>query len=127
MEYELVHTCIRVFNLDKSIEFYNKALGLKEAKRVDYPDKRFTLVYMADEISGHEIELTYNYNQREPYELGNGYSHVAFYVDNLQKSYQAHRSAGYSVSEPKGLDGSGLKLYFVKDPDGYTIEIIEQV
>lgn len=126
MEYELVHTCIRVFDLDKSIEFYNKALGLKEAKRMDCPDRGFTLVYMADEISGHEIELTYNYDQKEPYELGNGYSHIAFYVDDLRKSHQAHRSAGYSVTEPKGLDGSGLKLYFVKDPDGYAIEIIEQ-
>lgn len=124
MKYKAVHTCIRVYNLEKSIDFYEKALNLKLTSRKDYPD--FSLVYLGDDESGYEIELTYN-KGHEPYELGNGYSHIAYIVDDLEKSYENHKKQGYKVSELGGLGNYDKpKFYFITDPDGYDIEIIRK-
>nr|WP_277985526.1 VOC family protein [Miniphocaeibacter massiliensis] len=121
-----IHTCIRVYDLEKSIEFYEKALGLKVTKKKDYPEDKFTLVYLGDGESEHEIELTYNYGH-EPYDLGNGYSHIAYSVEDLEDAHAEHVRLGYKVTELSGLsDSNRPKFYFITDPDGYDIEIVRK-
>ncbi|NOW22000.1 lactoylglutathione lyase [Clostridium butyricum] len=74
MATRMLHTCIRVMDLEKSLEFYKNALGLVETRRKDFPEHKFTLVYLSDTPDGYEIELTYNYDPEKPYDLGNGFS-----------------------------------------------------
>ncbi len=124
MKYKLEHACIRVMDLEKSLKFYKEALGLEEVRRKDFPEWKFTLVYLSDEDRNFEIELTYNYDPEKPYELGNGFSHFALTVADLEGSHTAHKEAGYNVTDPKGLPGEQPMYYFVTDPDGYMIEII---
>lgn len=124
VNYKLEHACIRVMDLQKSIEFYQKALGLREVRRKDFPEWEFTLVYLSDEGGNFEIELTYNYSVSEPYELGNGFSHFALIVDDLEASHQHHQGMGYELGELKGLPGAPPMFYFITDPDGYKVEII---
>ena len=124
MNYKLEHACIRVMDLDKSVDFYKKALSLEELKRRDYPDYKFTLVYLSDENRNFEIELTYNYDTEKPYEMGNGFSHFALTVSDLEESYEFHINMGLETTDLKGLPGEKPKYYFITDPDGYKIEII---
>jgi len=124
MRYKMLHTCIRVMDLEKSLKFYKEALGLVEKERKDFPEYEFTLVYLSDESGHYELELTYNYNQDKPYEIGNGFSHIAVSVDDLEGSREKHKEMGYEVTELMGLPGSPPKYYFVTDPDGYEVEII---
>lgn len=124
MEYKMLHTCIRVMDLEKSLKFYKEALGFVETQRKDFPENEFTLVYLSDKSGKYELELTYNYDQEEPYEIGNGFSHIAVSVENLEESQKIHKNMGYKVTELKGLPGSPPKYYFVTDPDGYDVEII---
>ncbi len=124
MNYKLEHACIRVMDLDKSVDFYKKALSLEELKRRDYPDYKFTLVYLSDENRNFEIELTYNYDTEKPYEMGNGFSHFALTVSDLEESYEFHKNMGLETTDLKGLPGEKPKYYFITDPDGYKIEII---
>ena len=126
MKYKLVHTCIRIMDLEKSLQFYTKGLGLVETRRKDFKEHKFTLVYVTDELRNFELELTYNYDTKVPYELGNGYSHLALVVEDLRASYNKHKEMGYTVTDIKGLPGDPDKFYFVKDPDGYSIEIIRE-
>lgn len=126
MNYNFVHSCIRVLNLEKSIEFYKKALNLEVARRRDFPEDEFTLVYMKSPTDNFEVELTYNYDREEPYTIGNGYSHIAATVHDINKSQQKHKELGYEVSEIKSLnDEAEGGYYFLTDPDGYRIEIIQ--
>lgn len=125
MRKRMLHTCVRVKDLDKSLNFYKNVLGLEEVRRLDYPDHKFTLVYLAlpgDEV---ELELTYNYDQEEPYELGNGYGHIAIGVENLENTHEEYSQAGYDVTDLKGLSDGAASYFFIKDPDGYKIEIIQ--
>ncbi|TVP90707.1 lactoylglutathione lyase [Alkalibacterium sp.] len=125
MRKRMLHTCIRVKDLDKSLLFYKDVLGLKEVRRLDYPDYKFTLVYLAlpgDEV---ELELTYNYDQEEPYDLGNGYGHIAIGVENLETTHEEYNQSGYDVTELKGLSDGAASYFFIKDPDGYKIEMIQ--
>ncbi|WP_027340562.1 lactoylglutathione lyase [Halonatronum saccharophilum] len=126
-EYNFVHSCIRVLDLEESIEFYEKALNLKVSRRRDFPEYKFTLVYMKSKLGDFEIELTYNYDREEGYTIGDGYSHIAVTVDDLKKSYQRHKEAGYKVGDIKSLseEASG-GYYFLTDPDGYRTEIIQK-
>ena len=124
MKYKIVHGCIRVKNLEKSLDFYMNALSLREISRKDFPEHKFTLVYLSDEAGNFEIELTYNYDTEKPYDLGNGFSHFALTVDDLEGSHRRHGEMGYEVTDLKGLPGSEPKYYFVSDPDGYKVEII---
>ncbi len=126
-DYKFVHSCIRVLDLEKSIDFYENALNLKISRRRDFPEYKFTLVYMKSELGDFEIELTYNYDQEEPYTIGNGYSHIAVIVDDLKESYSRHQELGYEVGDIKSLseEASG-GYYFLTDPDGYRTEVIQK-
>ena len=102
---KFLHTCVRVKDLEASLKFYKEALGFKEARRNDFP------------------ELTYNYDH-EAYDLGDGYGHIAVGVDDLEATHQAHKEAGYTVTDLSGLPGKPKMYYFITDPDGYKIEVI---
>lgn len=119
-----LHTCVRVKNLDDSIAFYQDALNFKEVRRMDFPEHKFTLVYMAlEDDPSYELELTYNYDH-EGYDLGNGYGHIAVGVNDLEESHARHTEAGYTVTNLSGLPGKPNLFYFITDPDGYKIEVI---
>ncbi len=120
-DFSFMHTCIRVLDLEKSIKFYEEALGLHIVSRKDF--ETFSLVYLADKDHNHEIELTYNVGQETPYELGTGYSHIAFNVTDIEKAHKFHEDKGYTVTPIKKITNS---IYFVTDPDGYKIELIER-
>lgn len=124
MNYKMLHTCIRVMDLEKSLKFYGEALGFKETRRKDFPEHEFTLVFLADSTGNHEIELTYNYNPEKPYVIGDGFSHIGVSVEDLEASREKHIEMGYEVTELMGLPGSPPRYYFVTDPDGYEIEVI---
>lgn len=126
MEYKMLHACIRVLDLEKSLEFYKNALGLKEAGRKDFPEHKFTLVFLQDSSKNYELELTYNYDQKVPYTMGRGFGHFAFGVSDLEKSREVHLEMGYKVSDFSGLPGTVPSYYFVTDPDGFEIEIIRK-
>ena len=121
---KFLHTCIRVKDLDASLKFYQEALGFKEVRLNDFPEYKFTLLYLQlEDDPDYELELTYNYDY-EPYDLGNGYGHIAVGVDDLETTHQAHQKAGYTVTDLSGLPGKPKMYYFITDPDGYKIEVI---
>ena len=124
MATKMLHTCIRVKDLEESLKFYRDALGLVETRRKDFPEHKFTLVYLSDKMDGYEIELTYNYDTEIPYEIGNGFSHIAVGVEDLEAEREKHIALGYEVTPLKGLPGEAPKYYFVTDPDGYKVEVI---
>ena len=124
MSVKMLHTCVRVMNLEKSLKFYKEALDFIETRRKDFPEYKFSLVYLSDEIGGYELELTYNYDVEKPYDLGNGYSHIAVEVEDLEKMRERHIALGYEVTPLKGLPGTQPSYYFVTDPDGYKIEVM---
>ena len=123
MFYRMIHVCLRVMNLEASERFYKEALGFEISRKKDYPDN-FTLSYMVAPGAPFELELTYNYDQTEPYVMGNGYSHVAVGVDDLEESHRQHVEAGFDVTPLKGLPGSPPQFYFISDPDGYKVEVV---
>lgn len=122
----MIHTCVRVKDLDKSIAFYTEVLGMKEVRRLDYPENKFTLVYLALPGDDYELELTYNYDQETPYDLGNGYGHIAIGVQDLEDTHEEYSQSGYDVTDLKGLSDGAASFFFIKDPDGYKIEIVQQ-
>ena len=124
MSVKMLHTCIRVMNLEKSLKFYQEALGLIVTRRKDFLEHKFSLVYLSNVEGGYEIELTYNYDVEKPYELGNGFSHIAVEAEDLEAMREKHVSLGYEVTPLKGLPGTKPSYYFVTDPDGYKIEVI---
>ncbi len=119
MDFKIIHTCIRVFNLEESIKFYKDALGFKVSREMDKPDENFKNVYLVDKYGDFEIELTYNYDQEIKYDLGNGYSHLAVHVDDINKAYEFHKKLNIDMT-----DIYWGRLYFISDPDGYKIEIL---
>ncbi|MGL4606960.1 MAG: VOC family protein [Eubacteriaceae bacterium] len=127
-KYKMAHTMYRVMDLNRSIDFYEKALGFVEVRRRDVPEYKFTLVFLGDGDSQcHQLELTYNYDPEKPYDLGTGYGHLAVLVDNLEESYAEHLAGGFEPTTPKGLGSDGqTRYYFITDPDGYKIEIVRK-
>ena len=126
MKFKPIHSCIRVVNLEKSVDFYKNAFGFIETRRKDYPEDKFTLVYMAPEEGQFEIELTYNYDQEEDYELGTGYGHIAISHPDIKSLREEFLEKGFEVTELRGLSDNSDKYFFVTDPDGYKIEIIQK-
>lgn len=124
MSVKMLHTCIRVKNLEASLKFYKDAFNLIETRRKDVKEAKFTLVYIAQKEGDYEIELTYNYDKEHNYEIGNGFSHIAVGTPNIEEMRKKHITLGYKVTELKGLANSPANYYFVTDPDGYQIEVI---
>lgn len=122
-----IHSMIRVFDEARSVDFYRKAFGLEVADRLDF--ESFTLIYLSNPESGFELELTVNKSQTEPYELGNGYGHFAVSVENLAQEHARFEREGLN---PRKLvefapDGTLIaRFFFVADPDGYEIEVLER-
>lgn len=124
---KFLHTMIRVKDLDKSYKFYTEELGFVESRRKEFPDKKFDLVYLKlPDSPDYELELTYNYDQEEDYDLGNGYGHIAISNPDIKSFREELSKKGYEVTELRGLSDNSDKYFFVKDPDGYQIEIIEK-
>lgn len=123
---KLIHSMFRVQDLERSVAFYKKAFGLEESHRLEFPT--FTLLYLREPESGAEIELTWNKGQAEPYTHGTGYGHIAFCVDGLETHRQALLRHGYAAGEIKSLSAANgaARFYFVTDPDGYKIEVLER-
>ena len=124
----LLHTMIRVGDLDKSIAFYTGALGMKLIRRKDYPDGRFTLAFVGygDEADTAVIELTHNWDTKS-YEIGNGFGHLAVSVADAYKACEAVKAQGGKVTREAGpMKFGGGVIAFVEDPDGYKIEFIER-
>ena len=117
---KLAHTMIRVRDLDRSIDFYSNFLGLREARRKDLGDA--VLVFLADEDEHHFVELTFNKDGRD-YDIGNQFGHLAFFAEDLDAVIERVEVEGwdYRGSRPE----TGSKYIFIKDPDGYDIEILQ--
>lgn len=122
----ILHTMLRVGNLQKSIEFYTQVLGMKLLRQHDYPEGKFTLAFIGygDEVSNTVIELTYNYGV-DHYDLGKGYGHIALGCDDVYATCDKIRAAGAKIVREPGpmLHGTTI-LAFVEDPDGYKIELL---
>jgi lactoylglutathione lyase len=117
MKTRFLHTNINVLDLGRSIAFYERALGLKEARRKDDPG--FTIVFMGDETTDYRLELTWLKDRTEPYELGDNESHIAFEADPFDAAHKLHEEMGCICYEnPK------MGIYFIEDPDGYWLEVI---
>lgn len=124
----ILHTMIRVGDLDRSIDFYTKVLGMRLLRRKDYPEGRFTLAFVGyqDESDGAVLELTHNWDT-ETYELGNGYGHIALAVPNAaQACEELRRRGGKVVREAGPMKHGTTVIAFVEDPDGYKVELIER-
>ena len=124
-----LHTMIRVKDLDKSVAFYTKLLGMKELRRNEVPAGKYTLAFVGyeDESSGAVIELTYNWDQATPYEIGSGFGHLAVGVPDVAAACEAVRSGGGKVTREAGPVKHGTTIIaFVEDPDGYKTELIQR-
>jgi lactoylglutathione lyase len=122
-----IHSMIRVFDEQRSVDFYQEAFALSIADRLDFDT--FTLVYLSNEENSFELELTINKGNTVPYELGNGYGHLAFCVENLDNEHERFKSQGYAPRDivEFNRDGSLLaRFFFVNDPDGYAIEVLQR-
>lgn len=124
----LLHTMIRVGDLDRSLRFYTEVLGMRLLRRQDYPEGRFTLAFVGygDEAEHSVIELTHNWDTPS-YDLGNGYGHIALEVEDAAATCDAVRALGGRVTREAGPMKHGTTVIaFVEDPDGYKIEFIER-
>ncbi|WP_088286306.1 VOC family protein [Ideonella sp. A 288] len=124
---KIIHTMIRVLDLDKSIRFYADVLNLSEAHRLDFPD--FALVYLRNDENDFELELTLNKGRAEPYTHGTGYGHIAVVVPDAAAAREALVAKGHDpapVKEFKRGDELLARFFFIQDPDGYKIEMLER-
>ncbi|MDD3763764.1 MAG: lactoylglutathione lyase [Nevskiales bacterium] len=121
----ILHTMLRVGDLDRSIAFYTEVLGMKLLRRNDYPEGRFTLAFVGFGNGDAEIELTHNWDT-DHYDLGDGFGHVALEVDDAYRACDAVRERGGKVVREAGPMKHGTTVIaFVEDPDGYKIEFIQ--
>ncbi len=127
--FRLLHAMIRVRDLERSVDFYSRHLGMKVLRRKDFPGGRFTNTFMGyeDEDSGTVLELTHNWDQEEPYTHGSGFGHLAVAVPDIRAACARMEAEGVSVPRPPGPMKHGTTVIaFVEDPDGYRIELIER-
>jgi lactoylglutathione lyase len=122
---ELIHTCYRIFEIDRSVSFYEK-LGFEELARMPIRDEAIN-VFMGLPGDGARLELTWNRDRHEPYELGTGYNHIALTVDDLDQALGNLKQDGIEPEKPPyTVREGGNRICFVRDPDGYRIELIER-
>jgi lactoylglutathione lyase len=120
---------IRVKDLEKSLDFYTRLLGMQELRKKDFPTGDFTLAFVGygDEVNNTVIELTHNWGQEEPYDLGNGFGHLALGVKDIYANCEKLANEGVSIPRPPGpMKHGGSVIAFIEDPDGYKIELIEK-
>ncbi len=125
----MLHTMIRVRDLEKSLDFYTRLLGMKLLRKNDYPSGEFTLAFVGygDEASNSVIELTHNWGQKEPYELGTGFGHIALGVPDIHAVCDGLAKEGVNIPRPPGpMKHGSTVIAFVEDPGGYKIELIEK-
>ena len=123
----ILHTMIRVGNLERAIAFYNEVLGMRLLRRSEYPQGRFTLAFVGygEESDTTVLELTHNWDT-SAYDLGSGYGHIALGVDDIQAVCEAIRAKGGKVvREPGPMKHGNTVIAFVEDPDGYKVELIQ--
>lgn len=119
MTFKMIHENYNVLDLEKSMQFYEKALGLKEVRRKEAADGSFIIVYMGDGKSGFELELTWLADRTEPYNLGDEEFHLAFEAEDFEEAYRLHKEMDCICFENKAMG-----IYFIQDPDGYWLEIV---
>lgn len=124
----MLHTMLRVHDLDRSITFYTEMLGMRLLRRKDYPEGKFTLAFVGygDEAEHTVLELTHNWGH-EPYELGDAFGHIALGVPDVYAACDRLAAAGVRIPRPAGpMKHSTTVIAFVEDPDGYRIELIQR-
>lgn len=120
MQFNFAHNNFNVMDLDKSLNFYEEALGLTEVRRKEAADGSFMIVFLTDGKTSHQLELTWLRDWKEEgYNLGDNEFHLAFYVDDMEAAHSKHDAMGCICYE-----NPGMGIYFISDPDGYWIEII---
>ena len=124
---KMIHSMIRVLDEARALAFYEAAFGLRVAERLDFPD--FTLIYLANEESGFELELTVNKGRTEPYALGDGYGHLAVSVPDVAAEHARMEAAGLAPRKLVDFAPAGTviaRFFFIADPDGYQIEVLQR-
>ena len=129
IDFKYLHTMMRVYDLDKSIDFYTKYLNMKVLRKSDYPSGKFTLVFLGygSEDTNTVLELTYNWDQEKPYNIGDAWGHIAIGVKGIYNLCKKLEDDGVNVVRKPGPMKHGTTVIaFIKDPDGYSIELIEK-
>lgn len=127
--FRFLHTMIRVFDLSKSLDFYTRLLGMTLLRKSDYPEGRFTLAFVGygGEESNTVLELTHNWDQKEPYVAGTGFGHLALGVSDIYAVCESLAAEGVKIPRPPGpMKHGSTVIAFIEDPDGYKIELIEK-
>jgi lactoylglutathione lyase len=119
---KFLHTMVRVNDLELSLDFYIKKLGLVETRRHDVPEGKFTLIFLATEKGEAEIELTHNWGSEEEYTTGRNFGHLAFEVENIYQTCQQLQASGVTINRPPRCG----KMAFVKSPDNVSIELLQK-
>lgn len=121
MNFKFAHNNINVFDLQKSLDFYNQALNLKETRRINASDDSFIIVYLSDNQSAHKLELTWLRDRSEPYDLGDNEIHLALTTPEFDAARLHHQQMGCICYENEAMG-----IYFIEDPDGYWVEILPE-
>ena len=119
MKFKIIHENSNVFDLNRSLTFYEKALGLKEIHRIEAADGSFIIVYIGNDTTGFELELTWLRDRTEPYNLGDMEFHLAFEADDFEAAHALHKEMGCICFENEEMG-----IYFIQDPDGYWLEVV---
>jgi lactoylglutathione lyase len=121
MKFTFMHNNINVLNLEKSVAFYEEALGLETMHQMEAPDGSFRIVFLGDGVTAHQLELTWLRDRAEPYDLGDNEIHLAMRVDDFVAAQKKHKQMGCVCYENRDMG-----IYFIEDPDGYWTEILPQ-
>ncbi|MDA8050490.1 MAG: lactoylglutathione lyase [Rhodospirillales bacterium] len=128
-KFRLLHIMIRVKNLERSVHFYTKLLGMKELRRREAPEGKYTLAFVGygEEVDATVLELTYNWGKDDGYDLGTGFGHLALGVPDVAATCTALRKEGVKITrEPGPVKFGTTVIAFIEDPDGYKIELVER-
>ena len=129
-DFRLDHTMIRVFDQEKTLDFYTRILGMKILRQTEYPDGRFTNTFVGyqGEDDGTTIEMTYNWDQEEPYDMGGAWGHMALKVSDVYATSEYLKSEGVEFVREPGPRNSGMRIIACfKDPNGYVFELNEPI